>query len=147
MVRGHLGYELKSGLHLYPVKPRDSGYIWPEVSGFFEEAIEKTKSPLTTGDLRRDVLSGDRQLWVIRDDEIVAAFLTHINTSYGVSYGVIAFAGGSGHEDWVEIVEPVSDWLRCEGAQFLEIIGRKGWERPLKKYGFEFAEIKLRKKL
>lgn len=138
---------LESGLELYPIHPNDAPYIWGQVEGFIQGALDTSPSGITTDRILQDIENTDRQLWIIRDREIKAAFVTHINEFYGEAVGTIAFAGGSDAVDWIEIVDPVADWLKSQGVKRMTIVGRKGWERLLKPYGFEFEEQIIGKRL
>ena len=55
---------------------------------------------------------------------------------------VIAFAGGE-LEDMLEHMEPMKNQARMWGCQAIEVVGRPGWKKVLREYGFKNPSITM----
>lgn len=60
---------------------------------------------------------------------------------------VLALAGGDLDEILNEGEPIVKAWARENGCSHFLLFGRKGWERKLKSYGFEFQSVTLMKEI
>lgn len=96
--------------------------------------------------LYKDILAGDRQLWmVLKDGEVVASVLTMIQEYHGKRTGTLTHAGGQGADEWFHIVNPIGDYFKAEGCETFQIIGRKGWLKYLPE--FKTDRIIMEKKI
>lgn len=134
---------------ILPIKAEDVDYYWPLVSSFLESALEHTDGEIGLQDIRSDIANHDRQLWVIKNDDVyIAAVVTQIYSyNSGKKIGEVTMAGGSRHDLWDHFTDVVGEWFKDQGCQFIDIIGRPGWQRLYKERGFRLAYVQLRKNL
>lgn len=117
---------------------KDAMAIWPQVSGWLDDALRKTHSLLTVEDLQRSVRIGTMRLWVVhRDDRVVAAFVTEIvRGGRGGAVNVMAL-GGVLMDNWLnDVVESLEAYSRANECKYVVEMGRPGWSRVLERLGW-----------
>lgn len=117
---------------------KDAMAIWPQVSGWLDDALRKTHSLLTVEDLQRNVRIGTMRLWVVhRDDRVVATFVTEIaRGGRGGAVNVMAL-GGALMDNWLDdVVESLDAYARANDCVYVVEMGRSGWNRVLEKRGW-----------
>lgn len=136
----------KASIHSVDVKLLD--YYWPLVSQFIQDALEHTDGETNLSGIRADIANHERQLWVIKhSDRYIAAVVTLIYTTKptNIKIGEITIAGGSDHHLWDHFVDSITAWLKDQGCNFIDIVGRAGWARLYKSKGFAVRYQILRK--
>ena len=79
-------------------------------------------------------------------DEILASSVVEkLETKGGVMLNIWVCAGRSMDEWLPEILECIEGWAVVIGARGVMLSGREGWQRALKKYGYETTNITLKK--
>lgn len=117
-------------IELVPIKEPEK--IWGLVKDNIEKVLLRFPDDGILEDIYKDLLSRDRQLWVVlKNGEVVASVLTLINEYHGKRYGVLTHAGGQGAEEWFHIVNPIGEFFKSEGCHKFIIHGRKGWAKFL----------------
>lgn len=119
---------------------------------FLKMALESSDQRTTAAALLEDTKNRLRQLWIIKDtetDQYIAAVITMIYTSTsGEKIGEISFAGGSAHDKWDHFVEWIGHWMKTkEKCNFIDIVGRPGWQRLYQGRGFKLNLVQMRKAL
>lgn len=110
---------------------------WVEVDGAW-----------TAEEIRDELRSARAQLWCFWDDKIIGIWVTKINSAKEHTWGVVWGCAGDFSEykdDSIAFFGIIEDWFREQGCEFVEWIGRKGWQRVFPDYR-EHA-IVLRKEL
>ncbi len=132
-----------------PVLSEDINHYVDVACKFISLALSNTDGETELTDIIKDIKNNDRQLWVVkRDNDYIAAIVTMIYTTQsGLKVGEITLAGGSEHDSWDHFPDGVGEWFKLHGCKYIDIIGRKGWERLYSKRGFRNAYIQLRKEL
>jgi hypothetical protein len=109
--------------------------VFPMIKPWLTKMVNRTGGENDEYQLARDVLSGSKQMWVARTDEICAVALTRIY-DHPVKVVEIAYCTGEGREDWADaMVDEIEKWAHEIGAQKLRTINRPGWVGFLKKRG------------
>ena len=120
------------------VVPRDQVDVaWPEI----EKHIARIE--VDPRDVYADLKECRAQAWGLRSDRVLGFWLTRIENTAHHRYGLVWLCAG----DLIEAglihmyqfhVEP---WFWSEGCEWIEIHGRKGWQRLLPEY--EAKTVKL----
>lgn len=134
---------------ILPIDVRDVDFYWPFIVGFIERALEHTDNEISLEDIYADIANQERQLWIIKqNNQYIATVITRIY-SYkgGLKVGEVSIAGGSDHNEWDHFTDVVGVWFKEKGCDFIDIIGRSGWQRLYKNRGFKTAYVQLRKPL
>lgn len=113
--------------------------VWPTVEKYIEAACKYANGTLYADEVYSRLLAKEMQLFVCGD--IDGAFVTEIlhykrkTVLRGVSIG-----GEFGACDFAEITETLKNWAKELGAT-VELVGRPGWVRALKKHGWKQTSV------
>ncbi|EJF77789.1 Uncharacterised protein [Candidatus Bartonella washoeensis] len=130
-------------------KERIAPYL-EEIVAAFSQYVERFKHELTLQELLEEICSGKKQLWLLLDDDdqFLAAVTTQLQyTALGKKRALICDCCGKGCVDLVDHLQFVEEWARENGACEIEILGRLGWQRSLKKQGYGIDMVYFRKDL
>jgi hypothetical protein len=119
---------------------------WPLVKHEVERALRSNTDRIDMDDIEKALQEKRMQLWAIHDGEIKCVFVTQI-VSYKTCKAVRVIAvTGTDHQEWLKLgFDTLVKWGQENGCSMMEMQGRKGWEKPLKKLGFEEPEILMTK--
>lgn len=89
-----------------------------------------------------DIKSGKKELWIIKNNnEFVAIVLTETRQNHkGQKSLIVHDYSGTGLNFISEILSKLQQWLKKNNIKYIEIAGRKGWEKILKEEGFKIKE-------
>lgn len=137
-----------SSARLIPVPAPRVGLVWPYLVGFVDDAVMATASVQSVERIREKIDARDMQLWAIRvDGKTAGAVVTEIyDTAAGKTCGV-PYLGGVGMNDWLHLLDQIEAWAKANGCVRSESVCRPGWERVLKRFGWEKITITVAKAL
>lgn len=111
--------------------------ILPFVESFLKDAMQYN-SDWTYTDLITALLTEHCKLWVVSDKKVLAAAVTQIYTYPTKKEVRVHLLGGVDSAGWgKEWSESLERYAKAEGAKSIDLLGRKGWERALKPWGYE----------
>ena len=119
---------------------RDMPQIWGVVSELLAPACERSQGQDTIQTLRASLMKGKEGLFVVRDGEDIIGAVTYQATEYdtGLRLLDINYAGGVAMGTQMPAVIDMFHRLKsafmCDRVR---IIGRKGWVRYMKQFGFK----------
>jgi len=129
-------YTLSSGSILEPVENIKDA--WHEAKPYIQRVLGKMGDPTPIESIYADLLTYDRQLWMVHDEEgLQAVILTIIDDYRGQKIGLLTHAAGRGFQDWTETVDPIAGYFNAAGCNRFQIIGRKGWKKFIEDKGFK----------
>ena len=131
------------------VPAEEAGKWWPVVSEWCVAALEYGCGLLELEDIVAGVAARDMQMWLVFDDDRpVAVCITEI-LSFPRKKMLSAFIiGGVGLESWVgQLDDTLTRYAQGQGCTVLNGSGRRGWERVLKKFGWEHPATTYMKRL
>ena len=110
---------------------------------FIDRACARSNGFLDTDQVIAGIRSGDMQLWLATDGG--GAMVTQI-TVYpsGDKYATIISMSCDDFNQKVHLLEPVKKWAKHNKCKGIELYGRPGWEKRLKKQGFTKITTLLR---
>lgn len=130
-------------------KNPDYKYKLSQCYEYLDKAVEKggNKDLYTSDYIVTRVINGQNDFWISvdKDDNIIGCIIVE-DQSYPLSPGVSVEALG-GKFNFFAVVPMIEEYYKNLGYEFVEITGRKGWERKLHPIGYEFKNVNLRKKL
>ncbi len=123
--------------------------ILSEIRPLVELLAPSIREQYTVDNLIDYVLTGYYDLWVvIRDNKIVGFIMARIIELPLSRYLSLQFAAGHGiRETSDEIIRVLTSYARDAGCSHIEMLGRKGWARYYKRYGFETAYVAIKKEV
>jgi hypothetical protein len=138
--------DLTTGMSAEEIAP-----LWPAILACFEKYVARFPDE-TVENMVAQIMSGRRQLWVVRDDEgnVVLAPISEIVTvdATGKKRLVCAEIGGERLQEAVHLIGEMEAWAAREhGATESELVGRVGWGKLLQPLGYELAAQIYRKAL
>ena len=116
--------------------------------GYLGRALDEGNGEYALGDIRKSLLTGANQLWVVMlAGEVVGACVTEIiRYPKRKSCFVRFFSAEDGlRESWLDHLDIIEAWAKERGCDAVEVSGREGWKRVLKDY--KLTHVVLRKAL
>lgn len=132
--------------HVYRVLPPCVNLMWPEVEPLLLKATIREHGRFTPRDIYRWVVKDEQQLWVVtQSGRVLAAgmvrFWTHPTGKKASCWHLL---GGERAREWAAAAfEAWSRECRLQGVTEMHIVGRKGWLKYVKPFGFELASVVL----
>lgn len=117
-----------------PIRPEDARLIWPHVSHFIQDAIDKTSDRFSVDDVLLLIESKKAQLFIFRGEEILSAWVTSVENSPSQKWLRILWAGGKEMDKWFHFLYSIEQWAKSIGCEKVVVIGRVGWEKKLTDY-------------
>lgn len=112
--------------------PNEIAPVWKAARELILSSLNGTE--ITEKDLLDSVLADIHQMWVDFEGSDIKAvgFTQLVNFSQGKMCEVVAAAAEGGQLDnMLEHLEEMSLWARGQGCTYMQIWGRKGWEKVL----------------
>ena len=137
------------------VHPRYLDSVWDRVSVCLKRATDHSAGRFSVHSVYDGIVSGDQLLWVLvrGDDELLLVATTQF-IFYPLRKNLcVMFMGSADHGErlWFDhrsvIVGALEDFALQHGCHGIELTGRAGWQRVLKKFGFEKKFLVLEKDL
>jgi hypothetical protein len=122
------------------VEPKDLPPIWEEVAELLGPACERSFGQETIQTLRASLMSGSEGLFVIETLEDIIGAVTYEVITYNTGLRVLAinYAGGVAMESQMpEVIDMFHALRRRFMCDRVRIMGRKGWIRYMKQFGFK----------
>lgn len=99
-------------------------------------------------DVARDLLTGDAVLWLVMRGDVARAALVTREVRYPRCWSLLVqLLAGEGLEDWVHLIADIERSARDRGCKYVEVQGRRGWERELKRAGYHFLRVTIAKEV
>lgn len=123
--------------------------VWPVASGLLELALEKEGYGSEISEVLVQLETQYIQLWLaLLDRTIVGAVVAELRRYPEHLVARILLTGGTQGSKWEEqLMQTVEVWAKSRGADVLEVQGRPGWGRRLRKYGLVPHSVTLQKNL
>lgn len=96
--------------------------------------------------LLQNIIDKKIVVWaIIRDSELKGLMLTYISSDIVLNGSVIMDPHSMIEEDLEEMDAVVTEHAKKNNCKIIEISGRRGWEKLIKKYGYEFSMTLMHK--
>lgn len=122
--------------------------IWNQVKPHIDAALYYTKGEMVAEGIKEKLLTGEDLLLLAVEDGILASIVCEIVQTATIKVCHVVACGGVRADIWLdkwyEIIVPLA---KEQGCQRISLSGRKGWEKKLKRYGFEHAYTTLDQEL
>lgn len=114
--------------------------VWSVVKPYVQVALDRTEGEMSVKDVYNSLLNQDMQLWVLIDGPtVIGALVTQILDFPNVKACRYVTMGGDVHGDFEAVTDLIEEWALSHGCQRMEIVGRPGWARALKDFGYHQA--------
>lgn len=122
-------------------------FMWPYVLPYLEKGLPYLDGKYDLLDIKKLCLDNAMQLWVIyneADVEVKGIVLTELLTYPQSLRAGIFLVAGDDLDQVMQHLDTIINWARNNNADSIELYGRPGWEKILKKYEFEKTHIAMR---
>lgn len=132
--------EVADGIRAAVVEPKDLPQIWGLVAELLGPACDTSFGQETIHTLRKSLMQGKDGLFIVLDGEEIIGAVTYTVVDYdtGLRLLDINFAGGVAMDTQmpavIEMFQLLKRQLMCDRVR---IVGRKGWIRYMKQFGFK----------
>lgn len=114
---------------------------WSIIKPLIEKGVQKAFLAYdSVKDIQEDLLSGRKQGWIaasLKDHNVLGFVITQINDRSRAKVLTIYLCAGHHIHKWVQSIEVIIDWGRQNNCNCVDIVGRRGWNKFLPKYGLK----------
>jgi len=124
--------------------------VWPMVEKHFQRAISHSNGEMTMKEVYDKMLKGSMLLVTISVESKIEAAIAIEQRVFPSGKRVmnLTLLGGSAMEHWMDEFSDIADKLAIDyNCDEIYIVGRKGWVRALKNYGFETVHTVVGRKV
>lgn len=121
-----------------------------DITASMQKLAKRFPKDVSVPALFDEILSGQRQLWLILDGEEFKSFmLSEIknNPFTGSKTLMITSLAGEGGEELAFLITDVEKWAAENGITDVVPVGRLGWKRSLEKMGYKMDVCLFRKEI
>ena len=120
------------------IQPYNLDSVWIEIAPLIEKGLFFNTGDITLNDAHDRIESGEYLLiCATQGNEIQAAIVVELVTQSRKTCNIV-LAGGTDMDNWLDdFMNEIKSLAAEQGAEALTIMGRKGWLRKMKPYGFE----------
>lgn len=144
MAQGH--YQLAGGAKFALIAPgAELDRVWPAVSGYLDAALKESLQHEWTGEeVHARLASGQYLLAVARHDSAIMGAMVFDRglDARGRKYVAMVCCGGFDMHEWLPgLVALCKKLCELQGADRIIVMGRRGWERILYRYGLRVHAV------
>lgn len=107
---------------------------WNDVYCLISEACKYNNNRYSAEDVRGFLVSGEQQLWLAVEDEILGLAITEIVNYPRKKCCMIDICTGKRMEEWLHYLSEIERWAEAQGCQQMLCAARIGFGRILKDY-------------
>jgi len=120
--------------------------VWHTLAPKLKKAFDRVDYPFSLDEVLEKITSTDMQLWMTHDARM--AWVTRILVFPRYKVFEVVAGGGEGMEDWLEDSDRLfTAFASHHGCKYVEVQGRKGWEKVATPLGYGFGWVTLRKEV
>ncbi len=137
-------------LKFHRVAPENIVYIWPLFRLHKDEFENHCRDEMNMHSLYESLVNDEREMFIITENEnVIQCYIILECVHYDrISALRVVFITGSKMSKWLPfLIEKLDEYAEINHLSRIEAVGRKGWERMLKKYNYNYAYTHLIKDL
>jgi len=119
--------------------------VWGDIRHFIIAALKYNGGRSNENDCLKEILSGERQLWVV--DGNLGVVVTGIMLFPQKTCGIIDICTGVEFNRWAHLVAKVENWMKLQGCDQAFFVARPGMEKLLKANGYDKTHAFFEKEL
>lgn len=127
-----------------PVRPTEIRQTWASVAPMLVPAIQYSGGRIDARSVFEWLMDGRYTLWIAHTEDFSpkAALVTRVARYPRKSLLAVDLAGGSNLNDWAAEADRVlRDYARHLGLDGVELYGRQGWTRALRRLGWQQVAV------
>lgn len=146
----HVNVSRMNGCVLLCAAPMQVEGVWRIIEPMIRAAFATGIGDETADDIHEDLVNMRSLLWVVVDElssEIIAAATTRLVTVSVGKMCVITSCGGRDLMRWIGFIRDLEDYAKAEGCSIFRMMGRPGWARFFRRYGYRQPWIAIERRL
>jgi hypothetical protein len=146
----HIDVPRLNGCVLLCVAPMHVESAWRVVEPLIRAAFESGIGDDDADVVHEDLVVQRSLLWVVVDeakDEIIAAATTKLVMINRRKICVITSCAGRELMRWIGFIRNLEDYAKGEGCSIFRMMGRPGWARFFRRYGYRQPWIAIERRL
>lgn len=133
------GIEIISNPVLHQVPLGQLHHQWPILKTYVYAALKEANNEMDLESVLEWIMQGRMTLFYITEAEVIIGAVTAVINVYPRRCtATIVHASGKSMGKMLRCLPEFMIWAKQNGAESIRIVGRKGWERVLAAYGFEY---------
>ena len=101
-------------------------------------ALHYSNGERSLQDLIHEIARGEKQVWLHTEgDKFNATVVTQVTQFPGKKTCEILYLGGDKAIKYLDDIREIEVWAKAEGCHDIQVIGRDGWAKVLKQYGYD----------
>jgi hypothetical protein len=145
---------IKKGVHVLFIEQARVNEYWPLVDFMIREALRYDGNPMSVLELKKRVLSGDYQLFMMlgSDDgekyKVFGVFVTTITKLPNFKQCEVILLKGEKRQLWQEEAADMIEHLAVQNdCKRIAVLARPGWKNFLEPYGWKIKRVMYQKEL
>ena len=122
---------------LQQLVPEHAKQAWPLIQPYLESLADRFPEDWPIDVLKQQIAEQYVVVWVIWDETNKRCHglgLTELQTKPSGRKALHIHAVGENHKDWVHLITELEKYGTEQGADMIEVVGRRGWEKSLTDY-------------
>ena len=118
---------------------QDISGLWPVIEPYIDRALKFTFGEYKSNDVKDKAMDGHVIFFVVSKDGLIQSVISAemVETPHKKYMNIVTTAGIN-FDEWIDdTVDTIIAVAKEQGAEDITMIGRKGWLRKMKKYGFK----------
>jgi hypothetical protein len=130
-------------IRAFRILPEFLDALWSQAEPLLKRGVQTERGRYSTRDIYHWIKTNEQQLWVVmRGREMIAAGLMrcyiHPSGKHGAAWHLLGAKPGARVWEWIDsLIEAGMAEARARGSSEMVIVGRHGWLRFAKRYGFK----------
>ncbi len=120
--------------------------VWNKIYPLLKGACDFSRGNLDEKLLKATLVGKGAQLWALVSDRLLAALVTRV-TDYPFHKSLQIIAGGGELSAVLDCEETLQHHARAHDCKTLEMLGRIGWMKPLRKRGWKTILVGMEKEI
>lgn len=128
----------------------DAQEVWPEAEEYLRKAVTDDDPDETLRCVQARIFAGLSTLWKVEDEQgnaVAYAVSVLYTVSGNINYAQLSLATAKDLNYFISHEDEFIVWAIKRNVHYIEVIGRKGWERVLKPHGFTHNHTSLLKRI
>ena len=124
------------------IRKENIDYAWLNAMPWIQKSLGSINNYHTELEhIQAQLREGFMQLWSIQDtrqgNKPICFIVSHIVQVEGFRTLIIRWCGGERIEEWLEEITTMEKWATNQNCHKVEIWGRPGWIRAMRRFGYE----------
>lgn len=134
---------------IYPVSPNAVDVVWPHVLPYVEKSIAKGFLPVDPLQIKEAIRQDRFKLFLLNDGKkLLGVSILNIRNELGIKYlNVYLMSYDVGYPYEVEDMEALYTFARKLDIKYITYMGRPGFQKKHKKFGWKAAQVLMVKEL